>query len=883
MANSKNSFSKPQKMGSLEFEQVKLLYAALPASLSASLIIAVVLVVLEWDVAEQTTLIIWLASMAILIFLRIGMVFFYRNIQPPTEQPLCWKQYFIIGSITSGIIWGSTSMFLFPESSIPHQAFLAFVIGGVCAGAVTSLSASLFPIFSFLLLALTPLIARFFMLGSEMGNTMGAMVTLFLIMILVTAFKTHQNIKQNIELRIDSERQKGILKESEELQASISLVLEMIASGKPNTDVFNTIIKVFEERYPKMKGSILLLKQGKLYKGVAPSLPDEYSAAIDGLEIGPMSSPCGTAAYSKERVVVEDIASDSRWASFAKGALSFKIQACWSEPIFHSNGEVLGTFAMYYDHPTSPTKKEINDIHNAAKLAGIAIEKKMAEERLRKLSQAVEQSAESVIITDAEGTIEYVNTAFTTMTGFSPEEVLGNNPRILKSGNQTADFYKKLWSTITKGETWHSTVIDRRKDGTQYPAMMTISPILDKHGEITHFVGIQLDMTEHGILEEQFRQAQKMEALGTLIGGIAHDFNNILTGITGNISIAMHDMRDFPEVASKLQIAEDLGFDAAEMIKQLMAFSRKGLIRMKPFGLTSFIENVSALVKTSIPENINFRIEHCPEELVIRGDATQLQQVLMNILNNARDAVADIPDAVILLKVEEFERDEVFLNKHPDIECRLLAHLIVEDNGCGIPQNMIDHLFEPFFTTKEVGNGTGLGLSMAYGAIQSHHGVIEVESMIGKGSSFHIYLPLIEEKVIDIVSEEEIETVPGNGELILVVDDNAGVRNTVKENLKRLNYKILEASDGLDAVDIVTANLDDISLIIIDVVMPRLGGVKAVERIRKIRPDIKVIFSTGYDKDETLKNDMPSDKYVILSKPYSVAQLSQVIRKKLDS
>ncbi|MFC1536909.1 ATP-binding protein, partial [Pseudomonadota bacterium] len=374
-----------------------------------------------------------------------------------------------------------------------------------------------------------------------------------------------------------------------------------------------------------------------------------------------------------------------------------------------------------------------------------------------------------------------------------------------------------------------------------------------------------------------------MEALGTLIGGIAHDFNNILTGITGNLSIAIHDLREFPEIASKLQIAEDLGFDAADMIKQLMAFSRKGLVKMKPFGLISFIEDISTLVKTSIPENISFRLEHCNEELVIKGDPTQLQQVLMNMLNNARDAVEGVSEAKVLLKIEEFEADEEFIKKHPEIDGRLFAHLIVEDNGSGISSTNREHLFEPFFTTKEVGLGTGLGLSMAYGAIQSHRGTIEVESTLGKGTSFHIYLPLIEERKIDITSVEPIETVSGNGELILAVDDNADVRHAIKDILNRLNYRVLEASDGLEAVDVVTANGDDISLIIMDVVMPRLGGVAAVERIRKINPEAKVIFSTGYDKDETLKNDMPSDEYIVLTKPYNFAQLSQMIRSQLDS
>jgi len=548
---------------------------------------------------------------------------------------------------------------------------------------------------------------------------------------------------------------------------------------------------------------------------------------------------------------------------------------------FYEYGNVKGNF-LYLDVRKAPLYDKTGKVIGVVGSARDITEERKKELERRMLSQAIEQAGESVIITNKQGSIEYVNPSFTKITGYSAEEVLGKNPRVLKSGNQKEEYYQRLWGTISKGDTWQGTVVDRRKDGSQYPALMTISPITEDDGEITHYVGIQQDMTSHELLDEKFRQAQKMEALGTLVGGIAHDFNNMLAGITGNLYLAKKKVGDFPDVVKKLDTVEHLSFRASDMIKQLLTFARKGSVEMKPFGLTSFMKEISKMNEASVPENISFHCEFCCDELVVKGDATQLQQVLMNLINNARDALAGVDDPAISLKIEEFKADENFIDNHPGLTGNLFAHLIVSDNGSGISDAEQVHIFEPFYTNKEVGLGTGLGLSMAYGAIQSHHGVIEVDSSPGKGSMFHIYLPIVKENKVDVICEYLADAASGNGEWILIVDDNADVRNTSREVLEEIGYQVLEASDGLEAIAQFTANKDTISLVIMDVVMPRLSGTKAIDRIQKLRSDIKVIFATGYDKDETLKSEMPSDEYAILSKPYNIVTLSQMIRKQLD-
>jgi len=384
-------------------------------------------------------------------------------------------------------------------------------------------------------------------------------------------------------------------------------------------------------------------------------------------------------------------------------------------------------------------------------------------------------------------------------------------------------------------------------------------------------------------MEHRFHQAQKMEALGTLVGGIAHDFNNMLAGMTGNLYLAKKKVQGNPDVVQKLDNVEKLSFRAAEMIHQLLTFARKDRVSMQEFPLTPFIKEAIKLLQVSVPENIDVVQNICSDALQINGDGTQIHQVLLNLLNNARDAVEGVDDPRITISLKPFHADEMFIKNHTNSRVGSYAHLVIEDNGCGIPNNKLEHLFEPFFTTKEQGKGTGLGLAMVFGAINTHSGFVEVESIEGKGSSFHVYIPLLETEHVAPSLQQEQGIIQGYGEMILLVDDEEHIREVGREVLEELGYQVIEASDGLEAVDIFISNQDKIALIIMDIVMPRLGGVKAIERIRGIRPDIKVIFSTGYDKEATLPDKMQPSEAVILSKPFNIETLSKTIREHLDS
>jgi len=319
------------------------------------------------------------------------------------------------------------------------------------------------------------------------------------------------------------------------------------------------------------------------------------------------------------------------------------------------------------------------------------------------------------------------------------------------------------------------------------------------------------------------------------------------------------------------------------MIRQLLVFARKGDVSMKTVPFVPFIKETLKLLAPSVPENIVLHQQVVDHPMQVYGNAIQLHQVLMNLIYNARDALSDSGEPAITIRLDLFEPDDAFLRRHAYFKAGSYAHLSVADNGCGMSVEQMTHLFEPFYTTKEEGKGTGLGLAMVFGAVKTHQGYIDVESEPGKGSHFHIYLPLQNEEQLTTVPQPVANIIMGNGEVILIVDDSDEVRSSSRTVLESMNYSVIEAADGMEAVDIFAAGQHDIALVLIDLVMPRLGGLEAVARIRAICPDVKVIYSTGYDKDEVLKGASDADALVVLSKPCHIDTLSRTIRDMLDA
>jgi len=857
--------------------QVTILYKQAATASFTSIVVACLLAVMQWHVIAQDTIIIWLALMFVATSVRFISFALFFKVKPDVYKIHVWEkaQFFI--TVLAGSAWGSAGVLMFPQASFEYQAGTLVVLTGMAAGAVTTLSALRKPVATFLLLVLVPMTANFFLTGSDTAFLIGILLLMYITFLMISANQSYSINLENISMRIRSDASKQKLRISEQFSKETNAILEMMAKGEGARRIYDAITSLYESRHGGIRCSLLELRGNQLLHGSAPSMPEQYCKDLNGLIIGPDVGSCGTAVFTGKMVLVEDVATDPKWATVKDVVLGYGIRSAWSKPVLDSSGKVLGSFCMYGEAPGLPNEEQLADMESAAHLASIVLEREQRDVSLRKFSRAIEQAGEAILITDVRGMIEYINPAFTKLSGYTEEDLLGKTPRELKSGFQSEAYYQELWGTITSGKVWTGSIIDRRKDGSSYPAMMSIAPILNDQGEITNFVSIQQDMTEHQALENQFRQAQKMEALGTLVGGIAHDFNNILAGMTGNLYLAKKNTEDRPDVQRKLSNVEDLSFRAADLIQQLLTFALRDMVTMKPLPLATFIKEPLKLMRTTIPENIKLRRDVCTDSLLINGDATQLQQALINLVNNARDALEGIDNPTITVRLNTVEVDSKFLENHPYFLKGVYAHLQVQDNGCGIPSEHLDHLFEPFFTTKEQGKGTGLGLAMVFGAIKTHQGYIEVESKEGEGSAFHLYIPLLAQAFQPAASKAEMPIVNGNGEVVLLVDDEAHIRATGKEVLESLGYEVLLAKDGQEAVDIYSKSFKRIKVVVMDVVMPKLGGVEAAHQIMALNPNVKVIFASGYDIEEALPENVLSSEVPVLAKPYDVKLLSKEI------
>lgn len=503
---------------------------------------------------------------------------------------------------------------------------------------------------------------------------------------------------------------------------------------------------------------------------------------------------------------------------------------------------------------------------------------KKTEELISKLSHAIEQSPVSIVITDTSGNIEYVNPKFVEITGYTFEEVIGKNPRILKSGKTLPDEYRRLWETITSGKVWRGVFCNKKKNGELFYESAIISPVKNKQGVITHYIGIKEDITELKKLQDQLLHAQKMEALGTFSGGIAHDFNNILNVIIGFGSLIEMNMKE--DDPNRIYLKEILkaGERATRLTKSMLAFSRKQIIEPKTQDLNEIIKGVEKFLRRIIGEDIELRTVLSYKDLTVFVDSTQIEQVLMNLATNARDAMPE--GGILTIETELVKLDEEYMKTHAIEEPGMYALISVSDTGTGMDEETVKRIFEPYFTTKALGRGTGLGLSITYGIVRQHGGYINCYSELGKGTTFKIYLPLAESR------EEEKSVVllpPEKGtETVLLAEDDETVRRSTKEILEHWGYEVIEAENGEDAIKVFNENMDKIQILILDVIMPKMNGKEAYEEIKKIKPDIKALFMSGYTANIIHKKGILEEGINFISKPVSPNELLRKVREVLD-
>jgi two-component system, cell cycle sensor histidine kinase and response regulator CckA len=516
-------------------------------------------------------------------------------------------------------------------------------------------------------------------------------------------------------------------------------------------------------------------------------------------------------------------------------------------------------------------------------------------ERLRqseaRLSQVLRAAtAYSIIAMGPSGVIEVMNEGAALMLGYSAEEVIDKaTPMLFHEPQELArraseqgvePGFEVLVQKARRGEIDTREWTYVRRDGSQLTVSLTVTAMRSQDGQFTGFICVARDITGEKQLEQQLLQSQKMECVGQLSGGIAHDFNNLLTPIKGYVHIVKTSLPEDHPLRRDVLLIEQAADSAKELTRQLLAFSRKQIIDLKPVDLREIVRRSANILRRTIRENVRIELKLSPSLGVARADAGQIELVLVNLSINAQDAMQN--GGLLIIETADAFLDEAYASHHPGVAPGPYVALAVSDTGVGMDEATMTRIFEPFFTTKEVGKGTGLGLSTAYGIIKQHGGSISVYSEKGHGSVFKVFLPRSNEAKASEPAAPSDVVLPGT-ETLLVTEDNHMVRALLDRLLPGLGYRILMASSAEECMALMKSHAGVIHLLLTDVVMPGLNGRELYERLRELRPALKVLFMSGYTTDVIGRHGMLDESVHFLHKPFTLAELSIKLRQALDS
>jgi two-component system, cell cycle sensor histidine kinase and response regulator CckA len=540
-----------------------------------------------------------------------------------------------------------------------------------------------------------------------------------------------------------------------------------------------------------------------------------------------------------------------------------------------SGGEFLALRADGEEFPVEATLSQL--VETGKTIVTLIVrdiaERKRSEEKLRQLSRAVEQSANLIIITDTEGTIEYVNPRLLEATGYRREEVIGRKPFFWRAGRSEAAIDDEVWRTALSGQDWRGEFQNMRKDGGEIVVSVTVSPVTNDNGAITHVIAIEEDITRRREIEAQLHQAQKLEALGMLTGGIAHDFNNLLAVIIGNLDLITPRLKGDEATHTGAKLALAAALRSAELTRQLLAFARRQPLSPRPLNLNQLVSGTVAMLQRALGNRIEFRTELSPSLWPAEADSSQVETALANLAINARDAM---PDGGVLTIATRNQHLEGSGSGADALVAGDYVALSVTDTGVGIPPGELKRVLEPFYTTKAPGKGTGLGLSMVYGFAKQSRGHLELESVVGHGTSVTLYLPRTENVMVEETPGEEATGRAVQETTVLVVEDNPHVQDVVVRQLSELGYNVHAVDDALAALSVLRQELA-IDLLFSDISLPGgISGTALAREAKKLRPGLRVLLTSGLAvaADGT---DGDRDGVAFIGKPYRRKELASKV------
>lgn len=556
----------------------------------------------------------------------------------------------------------------------------------------------------------------------------------------------------------------------------------------------------------------------------------------------------------------------------------------WLGVPLKTSAKTIGVLAVqHYEDPDAYDQRDVQFLSSVGGQIAMAIERKRSEEMLRvseeRFSKAFNFTPLSMsLVSISDLRIIDVNNSFLSLGGYDRSQVIGRNAMDLQlwgDRETTANFIDKL-------KTQHSikgleTQVALENGSVR--VCLTSAETINLHGEQC-VLSVTTDITEHRALEEQLRQSQRMEAIGQLAGGVAHDFNNVLTAITGYSELSLRRLGINHPVSKNIEQIQKAGSRAAGLTRQLLAFSRRQLLQAKIFDLNVLVSEMNQMLERLIGEDIQLNTVLKPGSAKVKADPGQIEQILLNLIVNARDAMEKGGDLTI--ETDVVELDEHYADKRVSIVPGQYVLLAVSDTGVGMDQATQQRIFEPFFTTKEVGKGTGLGLSTVYGIVKQSNGYIWVYSETGKGTTFKVYLPSVDTNEVEEMETTKIE-IPRGDETILVVEDEEQLRALVKMILEESGYKVREATNGVEGLRLCNESSEHIDLMITDVVMPFMSGREMAEQVVNVRPQIKILYMSGYTDDSVVRHGVLEDHVFFLQKPFTPTALATKVRDVLNT